>query len=155
MLFVPNIAILETKWNQDIIAKLKQGVDSYCQHHNFATATFEASGALELPLLCLTIANSQKFDGIVALGCVIRGETSHYDMVCEHSIGGIMQVQLQTQIPIGVGILTVENKQQALERSKPIHAIDDIAKLQKSNAGYLATEAVHQSLQSIEQIHGI
>jgi len=73
-------------------------------------------GALELPLALLTMAQSGRFDALVALGAVIRGETYHFEIVSNESARGISEVQLETGIPIANAVLTTENDDQALER---------------------------------------
>ncbi len=75
-----------------------------------------APGALELPLVLQTMAQSGRFDALVALGCVIRGETYHFEIVSNESARGITDVQLATGVPIANGVLTTENDDQALER---------------------------------------
>jgi 6,7-dimethyl-8-ribityllumazine synthase len=78
--------------------------------------TLDVPGAFELPLAARYAADAG-YDAVVCLGAVIRGETSHYDYVCGEAARGIMQVQLDTKVPCGFGILTVENNEQALARS--------------------------------------
>lgn len=73
-------------------------------------------GALELPLVLLTMAQSGKFDALVALGAVIRGETYHFEIVSNESARGIGEVQIETGIPIANAVLTTENDDQALVR---------------------------------------
>ncbi|MBV6410228.1 MAG: 6,7-dimethyl-8-ribityllumazine synthase [Burkholderiales bacterium] len=75
-----------------------------------------APGALELPLILQTMAQSGRFDALVALGCVIRGETYHFEIVSNESARGITDVQLATGIPIANGVLTTEDDDQALSR---------------------------------------
>jgi 6,7-dimethyl-8-ribityllumazine synthase len=77
----------------------------------------DVPGAFELPLAAKACAASGRYAGVVCLGVVIRGETSHYDYVCAAAAFGIEQVQLETGVPCAFGVLTVENEQQALERS--------------------------------------
>ncbi len=72
-------------------------------------------GALELPQAAAWLA-AGKLDGIVALGCVIRGETSHYDLVCQGSLQGLQRVALDSGVPVAFGVITVEDKAQALAR---------------------------------------
>ena len=74
-------------------------------------------GAYELPLAAKYCAESGRYDGVCALGAVIRGETSHYDHVVEECARGLMEVQLTTGVPCGFGVLTVENHDQAVARS--------------------------------------
>lgn len=78
---------------------------------------FEVPGAFELPLAAAYCARSGRFTGVACLGAVIRGETDHYDFVCREAARGIQNVQLETGIPCGFGVLTVENMDQALERT--------------------------------------
>jgi 6,7-dimethyl-8-ribityllumazine synthase len=79
--------------------------------------TFEVPGAFELPLAAKYAARSGRYDGIVCLGAVIRGETDHYDYVCGESARGIQDVQLATGVPCSFGLLTVNDYAQALARS--------------------------------------
>jgi 6,7-dimethyl-8-ribityllumazine synthase len=78
---------------------------------------FEVPGAFELPLAAHYCANSGRFDGVACLGAVIRGETDHYDFVCNEAARGIQNVQLDTGVPCGFGVLTVDNMDQALARA--------------------------------------
>jgi 6,7-dimethyl-8-ribityllumazine synthase len=78
---------------------------------------FSVPGAFELPLAALYLAESGRYEGIVCLGAVIRGETDHYDFVCAEAARGIQGVQLDTGVPCAFGVLTVENMDQALARS--------------------------------------
>ena len=78
---------------------------------------YEVAGAFELPLGAKYAAESRQYDGVVCLGVVIRGETTHYDHVCEETARGIMDVQLGTGVPVGFGVVTVENADQAYART--------------------------------------
>lgn len=78
---------------------------------------FEVPGAFELPLAAHYCATSGRYAGVACLGAVIRGETDHYDFVCSEAARGIQNVQLETGIPCGFGVLTVENMDQALART--------------------------------------
>lgn len=77
----------------------------------------EIPGAFELPLAAHYCATSGRYAGVACLGAVIRGETDHYDFVCNEAARGIQDVQLSTGIPCGFGVLTVENMEQALART--------------------------------------
>jgi 6,7-dimethyl-8-ribityllumazine synthase len=79
---------------------------------------FEVPGAYELPLAARYCADSGRYAGVAALGAVIRGETTHYDYVCNECARGLMDVQLGTGVPCGFGVLTVENMEQALARAR-------------------------------------
>ena len=74
-------------------------------------------GSLEVPFACQKIIKKDKPDAIITLGAIIKGETSHYDMVCENTYKGIMDIQLKYNVPIIFGILTCENFKQAIKRS--------------------------------------
>jgi 6,7-dimethyl-8-ribityllumazine synthase len=82
-----------------------------------AIDVFGVPGAFELPLAAQMAAQSERYAGIACVGAVIRGETSHYDYVCSESARGIQDVALRTGVPCGFGLLTVENMEQAMERS--------------------------------------
>lgn len=78
---------------------------------------FEVPGAFELPMAAAYAVDSERYVGVACLGAVIRGETTHYDYVCNEAARGIMDVQLSTGVPCGFGVLTVENMEQALARA--------------------------------------
>ena len=94
-------------------------------------------GAFELPLAAAYAARSGRYDAVVCLGAVIRGETNHYDYVCGEAARGIQQVQLETGVPCGFGVLTVETMHQALDR---------VAGGTKRDTGRSAAEAALASL---------
>ncbi|MDX2072835.1 MAG: 6,7-dimethyl-8-ribityllumazine synthase [Alphaproteobacteria bacterium] len=112
-----HILIISARFYEDIAGELESGAVQTLQD---AGATFEVEavpGAFEIPAAIGFAAKSKKFDGFIALGCVIRGETSHYDYVCGESARGLMDLSLQQGCAIGYGILTVENEEQAWERA--------------------------------------
>ena len=111
------IAIITAPFYQHIIDGLYQGAQKYLTEQGFQTTRINVPGALEIPLACQLLAQTEKYPAIVALGAVIRGETAHFDHVCEQSARGIMDVSLNLNIPIGNGIITVENEVQAIARS--------------------------------------
>lgn len=79
---------------------------------------FYTSGSFEIPATAQKIIDTKKFDGIIALGCVIRGETNHYDFVCQGVTQGIQKVAIENRFPITFGILTVNTVEQAMARVK-------------------------------------
>jgi 6,7-dimethyl-8-ribityllumazine synthase len=99
---------------------------------------FEVPGAFELPLVARYAAESGRFEAVVCLGAVIRGETDHYDYVCGEAARGIQQVQLLTGVPVGFGVLTVDTMEQALAR---------VQGGARRDSGAHAVEAVLASLQ--------
>ncbi|MBL8491983.1 MAG: 6,7-dimethyl-8-ribityllumazine synthase [Rhodocyclaceae bacterium] len=113
------IGVVMSRFNNDV----GEGLRSACCRRlgelgvkpaNVTVAT--VPGALELPLVLQTMAQSGRYDALVALGCVIRGETYHFEIVSNESARGITDVQLATGIPIANGVLTTENDDQALVR---------------------------------------
>ena len=79
----------------------------------------EVPGCFEIPLACRKLLEDDRYDGLVALGVVIRGDTPHFDFVAGECARGVMDVQLETLVPIGFGVLTTENITQAEERADP------------------------------------
>lgn len=125
------ILIVESRFYPDISDLLLAGTTAALRAvgQNYKVVT--VPGALEIPGAIARAADSGAFDGYVALGCVIRGETSHYDTVCNESARGLMDLCVRERLAIGNGILTVENRQQALLRADP----------NRSNKGAGAAEA--------------
>ena len=80
---------------------------------------YDVPGCFEIPLACRNLIDTERYDALVALGVVIRGETPHFDFVAGECARGIMDVQLATGVPIGFGVLTTENALQAQERADP------------------------------------
>ena len=78
---------------------------------------FDVPGAYELPLAASYAAESGRYDGVVCLGAVIRGETDHYDYVCAETARGVQQVSLETGVPCAFGVITCDTMEQALERA--------------------------------------
>jgi 6,7-dimethyl-8-ribityllumazine synthase len=101
----------------ELAERLQEGASAALADAGFTdTDVFEVPGAFELPLAAKYAAQSGRYALVVCLGAVIRGETDHYDYVCSEAAHGIQQVQLQTGVPCGFGVLTVDSMQQALER---------------------------------------
>ena len=113
------VAVIASRWNELIVDRLIQGAERGLV--DFGVAHIErvtVPGAFELPMAARVVAASGRVDGIVVVGAVIRGETTHYELVANECGSGIQQVQLETGVPIGFGVLTVENEEQALARSE-------------------------------------
>ncbi|MDG2026177.1 MAG: 6,7-dimethyl-8-ribityllumazine synthase [Acidimicrobiales bacterium] len=114
------VAVVRTRWNPEIIGRLADGVARTLAGLGVTdVADVEVAGAFEIPFACRTIASSGRVDAIVAIGAVIRGETTHYDIVSEECARGLQDVQIQTGVPIGFGVLATENLTQAEARSEP------------------------------------
>ncbi|HVL95411.1 MAG TPA: 6,7-dimethyl-8-ribityllumazine synthase [Solirubrobacteraceae bacterium] len=110
----PRIAIAVATFYDELAERLVAGA----QRALGAPAdVHEVPGAFELPVAAKLLAESGRYDGVVCLGAVIRGETDHYDYVCGEAARGIQEVQLRTGVPCGFGVLTCETYEQALARS--------------------------------------
>jgi 6,7-dimethyl-8-ribityllumazine synthase len=111
------IALILPRFNDQLGWELYENTLKELQRLNVTTHDlFRVPGTLEVPYAAKELAQTQKYDAIIALGIVIRGATTHYDYVCENSISALMQLNLEQSIPIVFGILTVENLEQAIER---------------------------------------
>lgn len=111
-----NIAIIMSRFNQEITSALCAGAERALQElGGKAVQVIEVPGALEIPFVVQAL--SKKMDAIVCLGAVIKGETAHFEYVCEGFTYGIMQVSLQSRIPVANGVLTTYNHDQALARA--------------------------------------
>ena len=113
-----NICIVVSDYYKKISNGLELGATKFCDQKSIIYEKFYVPGALEIgPAIKFISETKHNFDGFVALGCVIRGETSHFDIVINESARAITNLSLDYSLIIGNGILTVENKQQAIERS--------------------------------------
>ena len=111
-------AIVVARFYEELAERLVNGAtELFRQAGAEAIDVFDVPGAFELPLAALMAAESGRYDGIACVGAVIRGETSHYDHVCNEAARGIQEVALRTGVPCGFGVLTVESMDQALARS--------------------------------------
>ncbi|MCB0976837.1 MAG: 6,7-dimethyl-8-ribityllumazine synthase [Acidimicrobiales bacterium] len=115
------VAVLAARWNSEITLRLLGGVERGLAVAGVADADVTVEwvpGAFELPLAAKAWAESGRVDGVVCLGCVIRGETTHYESVAGECAAGIQRVQLDTGVPVAFSALTVENVEQAYARSE-------------------------------------
>jgi 6,7-dimethyl-8-ribityllumazine synthase len=116
----PHVLVVRAPYYRDVVDGLTDGASRILRE---ARATFEVldvAGAFELAqAIRLAVRGSRRFDAYVALGCVVRGDTDHYDHICRESMAGLMGVALQFGLAMGAGLLTVHEKQQALDRSGP------------------------------------
>ena len=113
------IGIVQARFNAHIGDRLRDGCMAELQRLGVADDDIKVvtvPGALEIPLALKALAQSDEFDALIALGCVIRGETYHFELVCNESARGITQVQLDHMVPVANAILTVENQAQAEAR---------------------------------------
>ena len=113
-------AIVASRFNEFIVSKLISGAEDTFVRHGVDTDDITlvwVPGAFELPLAAMKLAQSGKYCAIVCLGAVIRGSTSHYELVCSEAAKGIAQVGLKTGMPVTFGVVTTENIEQAIERA--------------------------------------
>ena len=114
------VGIVAARFNEIIVNKLLGGaIDGLVRHgveDKNITATW-VPGAFEIPTIAKKMAESKKYDAIIALGTVIRGQTSHYDYVCNEVSKGVAQISLETGVPVLFGIVTTENIEQAIARA--------------------------------------
>ncbi|HET7569419.1 MAG TPA: 6,7-dimethyl-8-ribityllumazine synthase [Gammaproteobacteria bacterium] len=114
------IAIVASRFNDFIVDGLLAGARRVLKRYGIADEAIEVvqvPGAFEIPLAAQKLAATQRFDGIVALGAVIRGGTAHFEFVAGECTRGLGRVMLDTGLPIGFGVLTCDNETQALDRS--------------------------------------
>lgn len=138
------IAILVARVNDDVTKRLLRGAqDALKQNGVEDPDVYWVPGSLELPVTALALAEKGEHDAIICLGAVIRGETFHFEVVAMQSAAGLMQVQLDTGVPIAFGVLTTEDKDQALARSGL-----------KNNKGADAAETALEMANLLREIQG-
>jgi 6,7-dimethyl-8-ribityllumazine synthase len=112
------IVVIVSRWNELVTKALTEGaLDTLSQAGCTDVRVVEVPGAWEIPLTCLALIEAGNIDGIVALGCILQGQTTHAALLSKDVSGALMNIQNQTGIPIGWGILTPEDQEQALDRS--------------------------------------
>ncbi|NHO33448.1 6,7-dimethyl-8-ribityllumazine synthase [Acetobacter fallax] len=143
----PRLALVVSRFNEDITGGLRQGTIEWLSEHGISIAEddfFPAPGAFELPLLAQTLARSDRYEGVICLGCVIKGDTAHFEFISLGATIGIMQASLATETPVAFGILTTYTEAQAVERSR-----EDI-----HNKGREAAAACVESIALLRRIKG-
>jgi 6,7-dimethyl-8-ribityllumazine synthase len=118
------LLIVEARFYDDIADMLLKGARRALKQAGAAFDRITVPGSLEIPpaiaiALAAAARRGQPYDGVVALGCVIRGETSHYDIVAGESARGLMEIAIAQRMPVGNGILTVDTREQAVARARP------------------------------------
>ena len=114
------IGIVASRFNEFIVSKLVGGAQDALVRHGVEDKNIEVAwvpGAFEIPFIAQKMAESGKYDAVLCLGAVIRGATSHYDLVCNEAAKGIATVGLKTGVPTLFGIVTTDNIEQAIERA--------------------------------------
>ncbi len=140
------VALCVARFYEELADKLEAGARAAFADAGIADADrFDVPGAFELPLVAKYAAESGRYDAVVCLGAVIRGETDHYEYVCGEAARGIQQVQLDTGVPCGFGVLTVDSMEQALDR---------VTGGAKRDTGRHAAEAALAALRVKQQLSG-
>lgn len=114
------VGIVAARFNEFITSKLVGGAMDGLTRHNVKEEDIQVAwvpGAFEIPLIASKMARSGKYDAVICVGAIIRGNTSHYDYVCNEVSKGIASVSLETGVPVLFGVLTTENIEQAIERA--------------------------------------
>ena len=133
------VGIVVARFNEFITSKLLSGALDCLRRENVADEDIEVAwvpGAFEIPLIASEMAQSGRYDAVICLGAIIRGNTSHYDYVCSEVSKGIAQISLKTGLPVMFGVLTTENIEQAIERAG-------------SKAGNKGSECAHGAIEMV------
>lgn len=115
-----NVAIVVSRFNDFITGRLLEGAKDTLIRHEVNADNIDVayvSGAFEIPLVAKKLAEKEKYDAVITLGCVIKGSTSHYDYVCNEVSKGISRANDVTNTPVIFGVLTTDNIEQAVERA--------------------------------------
>ncbi len=116
----PRMLLVRAPYYRDVVDGLSEGATRLLREAGATVEAIDVAGAFELPqAVRIAMRGRARFDGYVALGCVVKGETDHYDFICQATMGGLMQVALQFGIALGSGLLTVDTIEQAVARSRP------------------------------------
>jgi len=113
-------ALVVTRFNHFVVEKLEQGaLDALLRHgaRDEDLEIFRVPGSWELPQMARLVCASGRFDGVVAIGCLIRGGTAHFDLLAAETTKGLSQVALQSGVPLSFGVLTTDTIEQAIERA--------------------------------------
>jgi len=140
------IGIVISSFNQEITSGLLKGALACLSEHGVSVKQqdiVEAPGAFEIPLMAQTLANTSRFDGVVCLGCIIKGDTAHFEYISLAASSGLMQASLATRIPLSFGILSTYNEKQAKTRSRD----------NANNKGREAAAACMAAIVAIRQIN--
>lgn len=140
-------AIVVSRWNGDITEGLLRGAVHALERQGVPSGSIVVSrvpGAFELPLAAKVLAESGRFDAVITLGCVIRGDTPHFDYVCSECARGVGEAALVTGIPVAFGVLTTDTLEQAQIRSR-----DD-----EENKGEEAALSAMEMASLLQQLRG-
>lgn len=139
------IAIVVSRFNTEVTSGLLKGALAYLGEQGIAVRqedTKEAPGAFEIPIIAQALVQSGQFNGVVCLGCVVKGETAHFEYISDAASKGLMNISLETGIPLTFGILTTYSQDQAIARS-----LDNA-----HNKGREAAAACFETITTLRQI---
>ncbi len=111
------VAVIVSRYHSHVTQRLLDGALGAARARGAEVDVIPAPGAFELGLLALEAARTGRYAGVAALGCVIRGDTSHYDYVCSESARGVLHAGLETGVPVAFGVITCETAEQAFARA--------------------------------------
>lgn len=117
------VAVVSTRWNEKIVDMLRERAVEEAKTLGVKVDEYTVAGCLELPVVVQACA--RRYDAVVALGCVIRGATAHFEYVCDSVNQGLTRIALDEETPVGNGVLTVEDEDQAYERAGGEDAKED------------------------------
>lgn len=117
------LGLVRTAWNDDIVSRLRERALSVAERAGAEVVEATVAGAVELPVVAQELA--RRTDAVVALGVVIRGETPHFDYVCDSVTAGLTRIALDAAVPVAHGVLTVETHDQAVDRDGHEGAAED------------------------------
>lgn len=140
------IAIVVSRFNEDVTNGLLSGARASLAEHGIdlpESDVHSAPGAFEIPLIAQTLARTGKYDGVICLGCVIKGDTAHFEYISQAASSGLMAASLATGVPLTFGILTTFTDEQAIVRSR-----DDA-----HNKGREATLACLEAIQTLAAVN--
>jgi 6,7-dimethyl-8-ribityllumazine synthase len=113
-----HVAVVAASWHERVMDGLLDGARRALEEAGVADVpVVRVPGSFELPVACARLARSSRFDALVALGVVVRGGTPHFDYVCSAATDGLTRVSVETGVPVGFGVLTCDDEQQALDRA--------------------------------------
>lgn len=128
------------RFTDKLLAGVRAGLDGGPDPAPAAVEVFRAPGSFELPLLAKKLAGSGAYSAVICLGCIIRSDTPHFDYVAAECARGIMQAGLDTGVPVIFGVLTLDNEQQAIDRTR-----DD-----ETNRGFEAARAALMMIKTLD-----
>ena len=114
----PHLLVVRAPYYRDVVDGMTRGAERILAEAGATHQVLDVAGAFELPqAIRLVLRGKTRFDGFVALGCVVKGETDHYEFLCREAMAGLMNVALQFGLSLGSGLLTVHSIDQAIARS--------------------------------------